>query len=158
MRELIVLVDNTSSVARVVEFAKVVYGFGVKNLVLTHVYGSAAQQGIPEAFKISLKYSSSLIILPTIRDALDLFKPDHVLVIRRPSPQVKPLTDFINIDGRVMLAVDGSDQDIRVEGSNVSYVAPVKYDIGNIGQLTLALCTLMGGCLNVQHQGSTQGL
>ncbi|MFP3302098.1 MAG: hypothetical protein RXN84_06685, partial [Caldivirga sp.] len=64
----------------------------------------------------------------------------------------------INIDGRVMLAVDGSDQDIRVEGSNVSYVAPVKYDIGNIGQLTLALCTLMGGCLNVQHQGSTQGL
>jgi RecB-family nuclease len=54
MRELIVLVDNTSSVARVVEFAKVVYGFGVKNLVLTHVYGSAAQQGFRRPLRFRL--------------------------------------------------------------------------------------------------------
>lgn len=146
MRELIVLVDNVSSVARVVEFAKVVYGFGVKNLVLTHVYGSAAQQGVPEAFKIALKYSSSLVVLPTIKDAVDLFKPDNILVIRRLGPQVKPLTEFMGINGRVMLAVDGSDQDIRIEGSNVNYITPITRDIGNLGQLTIALCLLMSEC------------
>ncbi|ABW01493.1 RecB-family nuclease [Caldivirga maquilingensis] len=146
MRELIVLIDNVSSVARVVEFAKVAYGFGVKNLVLTHVYGSAAQQGVPEAFKIALKYSSSLVVLPTIKDAVDLFKPDNILVIRRPGPQVKPLTEFMNINGRVMLAVDGSDQDIRIEGSNVNYVTSITRDVGNLGQLAIALCLLMSEC------------
>lgn len=152
------LVDNISSVARITEFAKVVYGFGVKNMVLTHVYGSAAQQGVPEAFRIALKYSSSLIVLPTIKDALELLKPDHILVIRRPSAQVKSITEFINIDGRVLLVVDGSDQDIRVEGNNVDYVAPTRYDIGNLGQLALALCTLVGECANVKHKESTGGV
>ncbi|MGC8570482.1 RecB-family nuclease [Caldivirga sp.] len=146
MRELIVLIDNVSSVARAVEFAKVVYGFGIKNLVLTHVYGSAAQQGVPEAFKIALRYSSSLIVLPTIKDAVDLFKPDNILIIRRIGPQVKPLAEFISISGRIMLAVDGSDQDIRIEGNNINYITPITHDIGSLGQLTIALCFLMSKC------------
>ena len=143
--EVYVVVDNTSSIARVVEFAKVTYGFGIKNLVLTHVYGSAAQQGVPEAFKVALRYSANLIILSTIKDALSVLNPSHVIVLRRPGPQVRHISE-LKPEGRVVVIVDGSDQDIKVDAPNVAYAYAVDGDVGGIAQLAVALCILTGRC------------
>lgn len=150
MMELFVVIDNISSVSRIIEFAKVVYGFGIKNLIFTHVYGSAAQQGIPEVFKLALKYSTSLIILSTLKDALELVRPDHVIAIRRPSLKAKDIRDLTGIEGKVAVIVDGSDQDIKVEWPSVHDIT-TGYDIGNVGQLAITLYLLAGGRGNARR-------
>ncbi len=82
--DLIVVVNNVSSITRMLDFVRMVYGFGVKNLVLTRVYGAAAQQGVGgEAFKIAVRHSASLLVLPDALDAINLLAPDRVVVLRR---------------------------------------------------------------------------
>lgn len=52
--EIAVAVYNISSVPKMLELAKVTFGFGVKRLVLIKVFGAAAQQ-IGDLFKLAFK-------------------------------------------------------------------------------------------------------
>lgn len=143
--DIVVVVNNVSSVTRLLDFVKMIYGFGVRNLVLTRVYGAAAQQGIGEAFKVALKYSSSLLVLPDVSDAINLLVPDKIIVLKRRGEASTDLMSAVEGAGKIMIIVDGSDQETRAPNSIAAY--STQFNVGGLAMLAIGLDKLMQ-CLN----------
>ncbi len=144
--EIIPVVHNVSSVPRMVEYARIAIGFGFKTVVYSRVFGSAAQQGIGEVFKMALRHNSSILILPDIGDVIELLKPDTALFIARPG---KGATRFSTgmIRGRTIIVANGSDmpfieEDVRGKGALV-YAEDA--DIGSLGQFAILLNDIRKG-------------
>lgn len=109
--ELIVVVSNVSSPQRLIDFAKLVYGLSNlrSSLVFTRVSGMAAQSGVPEVGKYLYRLGKPLLLLPSPQDAIDLLKPDKVLVLAKTeiSRDIEEVAD--SLKGRVALLVNGGD-------------------------------------------------
>lgn len=109
--ELIVVLNSVSSPQRLVDVARLVYSVnGLKtSLVLSRVSGMAAQTGIPEVSKYAFRKGRSLVVLPTLPDAIELLRPDRTLVLARTEAS-KDLEEIAGgLEGRVALVVNGSD-------------------------------------------------
>ncbi|CCC82420.1 RecB-family nuclease [Thermoproteus tenax] len=139
--DLAVAVYNVSSLPRLMEMAKVAYGFGVKRLVGARVFGSAAQQ-IGDLFKYALKVGGEVLIFNDLRDAYEALRPDVVIALTRPEKGVEPLGE--PPQGRTLLVVSGTDLPITPrelpQGAKLAYA--VDADIGSVGQLAVALYKL----------------
>ncbi|MFP3297190.1 MAG: RecB-family nuclease, partial [Vulcanisaeta sp.] len=121
---------------------KVSLGFGVRTIVVTKAVGSAAQQGIPEAFRLVMRVGASLIVLPDIRDAVELLKPDHIYFL---STKGEIMGD---LNGRVLLIVQASDQQFMPSELNLGrQVRVLGRDVGSTALLTLALNKILGSCI-----------
>ena len=81
MKNIIVGLHNITSSQRLIDFAKIVFNLGVEKLVITKASGTAAQVGIPEVGKLAFKVSKSLLILPDLKDSIELLKPSSVYLI-----------------------------------------------------------------------------
>lgn len=109
--ELIVVLNNVSSPQRLLDTVKVVLSAKqqeVKALVITKASGMAAQAGVPDASRVTYKQGKPLIVLPTLKDAIELLKPDDILIYAA----VEDAEDLNNITiegNRIMIVVDGSD-------------------------------------------------
>ncbi|MGC9121452.1 MAG: RecB-family nuclease [Thermogladius sp.] len=71
---------SPTSVQRVVDFVKTVYAFSQKAQVVPVIVkpiGAAAQIGIPEAFKVSVKLNKPFMVFPELGDALELLRPSE---------------------------------------------------------------------------------
>lgn len=77
---VIPVLHNTNSSQRVAEVARIAYGLGYKTLVLSRVYGPAAQVGIPEAQKLALRHNCNLIVLSDLPEVVELLRPNVILV------------------------------------------------------------------------------
>lgn len=77
---LIIGLHNVTSSQRLIDFARVVFSFDIKYLVITKVSGTAAQVGIPEVSKLAFKNNKSVIILPDLKDAVELLKPKETFL------------------------------------------------------------------------------
>lgn len=78
---LIIGLHNVTSSQRLIDFARVVFNFNVKYLVVTKVSGTAAQVGVPEVSRLAFKNNKSLIILPDLKDAIELLRPKETFLI-----------------------------------------------------------------------------
>ncbi|MEZ0290160.1 MAG: RecB-family nuclease [Sulfolobales archaeon] len=70
----------------VVEFIKVIASSVCRDLiypVITRPTGLAAQSGVPEAWRIAFKNNIPMIVLPEIRDVIEIYRPAEVLIIQR---------------------------------------------------------------------------
>ncbi|MDT7863894.1 MAG: RecB-family nuclease, partial [Vulcanisaeta sp.] len=115
---------------------------GVRTIVVTKAVGSAAQQGIPEAFRLVMRVGASLIVLPDIRDAVELLKPDHIYFL---STKGEIMGD---LNGRVLLIVQASDQQFMPSELNLGrQVRVLGRDVGSTALLTLALNKILGSCI-----------
>ncbi len=138
--EVIPVIHNVSSVPKMLEYARIAIGYGFKTVAYSRVFGAAAQQGIGEVFKMSLRHNASIIILPDISDVMDLLRPDTALFISRPGKgSVRFSADLVK--GRTIIVVNGSDlpfveEEVRGRGLLV-HVEDV--DIGSLGQFVLLL-------------------
>ncbi|MEM3541831.1 MAG: RecB-family nuclease, partial [Candidatus Methanomethylicia archaeon] len=72
VKNLIMVIHNIHSPQRLIELAKVFYGLGYTNLVISKAAGAAAQMGIPEVQKISIKTGGKLIITTNLEDAIEI--------------------------------------------------------------------------------------
>jgi len=108
---VIPVVVDVSSAQRLLDVAKTVYGYGVGLLVAAKVYGSAATNGVPEAWRLALRCKASLVVLPGLRDAVSLFNPDRVLVFSAEYGERLGLDELAEAmrGGRVMLVFGGID-------------------------------------------------
>ncbi len=108
---VIPVVVDVSSAQRLLDMAKTVYGFGVGLLVAAKVYGSAATNGVPEAWRIAMKHKASLVVLPGLRDAVSLFNPDKVIVFSYEYGDRLGLDELGGLmrGGRVMVVFGGID-------------------------------------------------
>ena len=78
---LVPVLHNVSSIQRLVDTARLVYSLGLDTFVVTKAYGAAAQHGLPEVGRIAFKMDRGFTILPDLQDAVELFKPDKVLIL-----------------------------------------------------------------------------
>jgi len=139
--ELVVAVYNISSVPKMLELAKITYGFGVKRFVLVKVFGAAAQQ-IGDLFKLAFKMGGEVLVFNDINDAVEVLKPDVIYAIGRPEKDTKPVE---KVDKRVMLLIHGADLSFSPRelppGAVLSHA--VNRDVGSAGQLAVALYRLL---------------
>jgi len=139
--EVVVGVYNINSASKMLEFAKITYGFGVKRLVLAKVFGAAAQQ-IGDLFKLAFKMGGEVLVFNDISDVVEVVKPDVVFALTRPDKDTRPVE---KVEGRVLLLVHGADLSFSPRelppGAVLSHA--VNRDIGSLGQLAVALYRLL---------------
>ena len=110
--EILIALNNVSSHQRLLDAVKVVLSSSnpcIKAFVVTRASGMAAQAGIPEATKQSYRAGKPLIVLPTLRDAVELLKPSKVLIHFESEDSVVFSEALITSENRVMFVADGSD-------------------------------------------------
>lgn len=139
--DVTVAVYNISSLPRLMEFARVTYGFGIKRLAAVRVFGSAAQQ-IGDLFKYAFKVGGEVLVFNDLKDLVEALRPDLVVALTKADKGVEPLGDLP--DGRIVIVVSGSDLPITQrelpQGAKLAYA--VEDDIGSVGQLVIALYRL----------------
>lgn len=139
---MVVAVYNVSSVPKMLELAKVTYGFGVKRFALIKVFGAAAQQ-IGDLFKLAFKMGGEVLVFNDIGDALEVLRPEVVYAIGRPDKDTRPVE---RVDKRVMLLIHGADLPFSPRElppyAVLSHAVPK--DVGSVGQLAVALYKLLG--------------
>ncbi len=81
INNVIPVIHNPASVQKLLDAVKVSLGFGIKTIIVTKAVGTAAQQGVPEAFRLVLRSGATLIVLPDIKDAIELLHPDSILFL-----------------------------------------------------------------------------
>lgn len=142
--EITVAVYNIGSVPKMLEFARLTYGFGVRRLVLAKVFGAAAQQ-IGDVFKLAFRVGGQVIVLNDLNEAVELLKPEAVYALTRPDAEVRPLPT--PLDGHVMLVAHGADLAFspRELPPQAVLTYAVDRDVGAIGQLAVALVRLLRG-------------
>lgn len=144
---IVPLLHNVSSVQRLVDMARLVYNLDLELLVATKVYGAAAQSGVPEVMRLAFKNNRGFIVLPDISDALDLFKPDVVLVVTLDHAEelIDPLNPPI-YKGRVLIAFNGGEPDFSASEARIGkpiYIKGVSRKLGAIAEASIILYSLL---------------
>ncbi|MCS7097290.1 MAG: RecB-family nuclease [Candidatus Methanomethylicia archaeon] len=146
MKNIIMVIHNIHSPQRLIELTKVFYGLGFKNLVVSKATGAASQIGIPEVQKISIKTGGRLIITSDLNDAIDLIKPNSIL-LAVPKPYGKSIYNPEEVAKRiiegllVMIVIGGLEPGLTIK--ELTYGEPVYIDIeGDVGCVGLATIIL----------------
>lgn len=79
MPEIIPVLHNVNSPNKLEEFVSVCISLGYKTIIISKPTGSAAQVGIPEAFKLAVKTGTKLVIVPDLKDIKELFQGEFIL-------------------------------------------------------------------------------
>ena len=145
--EIIPVLHNVSSVQRLVDSARIAYALDYKTFIATKVYGGAAQSGVGEAMRLALKLNRSFIVLPDLKDAIDLFTPERVLLVTHAYAKrlVRPDTDFLGEAaslGRILLVVSGTEPEFspgELKLGEPLYLEGVNQRLGPAGELSLLL-------------------
>ncbi len=116
---VIPVIHNVSSYQRLNDMARLVYALGLDVLVATKVYGGAAQSGVPEVTRMALKHGKSFVALPDLPDAVEVLKPDRVVIVSREhAAQTIDPGDLAVSEGTVMIVFNGGEPDFtRAEAS-----------------------------------------
>ncbi len=86
MIEVFIGINNVSSPQRLVDAVKATlayndnYGLQVKGMVVTKASGMAVQAGVPDASRVAYREGKTLILLPTLKDAIELLKPEVTIL------------------------------------------------------------------------------
>ncbi|GAB6947042.1 RecB-family nuclease [Vulcanisaeta sp. JCM 16161] len=143
INNVIPVIHNPASVQKLLDAVKVSLGFGIKTIIVTKAVGTAAQQGVPEAFRLVLRSGATLIVLPDIKDAIELLHPDSILFLSTRGDSMGN-----EVKGRTLLVIQASDQPfMQSELSLGRQVKVVGRDVGSTALLTLALNKLLGQCI-----------
>ena len=144
LNNLVIVLHNVTSVHRVIEVCKIVFGFGIKNFILSKVSGAAAQQGIPEVFKIGMKYNANIAVLPDLKDVTELLKPirTYLLTFEQCNFKLQDLIQEIKelSSGNVLLVINGLDTTFTPKESELGKLTQViDRNIPSTGLLTITL-------------------
>ncbi len=103
----ILVLNNTSSPSRVIDFIKVGATMGYERFALTKIYGAAAQSGVPEAFKYSYKNGLSLLVFQSLEDFVETVAPDKLLLFAGSGRNLGDIE--VSKGDRLALVFDGSE-------------------------------------------------
>jgi len=108
---VVICIHNVASPQRLIDLAKVVFSLGDMNVLVTsRVTGMAAQTGVPEVMRYAYKLRKSFLVFPSLQDAIDLLKPDEVLLlVPEGFPEAESLISKVTQDKRLLLVISGSE-------------------------------------------------
>lgn len=150
MKNLVMVIHNIHSPQRLIELAKVFYGLGYSNLVISKAAGAAAQIGIPEVQKISIKTGGKLIITMDLEDAIELIKPNIILLavhkpygktVYKPEEVAKKMIEGLT----VMIVIGGLEPGLTSKELSLGesiYIDDIESDIGCVGLATIIIYEL----------------
>ena len=150
-KNVYVVLHNVHSISKVAETAQVVYGLGFSNFIVSRAEGSAAQTGVPDANRFAVKMKSSFMVMPDLRDVLEVLGVETPLIITSPvltkeRVNFDTLAKRVKSGERIVIALSGSNSSFsRKEmdmGECVSLEARV--DIGPAGTAAVILHGLLG--------------
>lgn len=149
LKNIYVVLHNVHSASKTVETAQVVYGLGFSNFVVSKAEGSAAQAGVPDANRLAMKMKQNFMVLPDIKDVLEVLDIERPLLITSPV-LTKERLDFdqlaeqVKSGERIAIILSGSNSSFsRKEmdlGESLSLDARV--DIGPSGTAAIILYSL----------------
>jgi SpoU rRNA methylase family enzyme len=116
-KNVYVILHNVHSSSKTVETAQVVYGLGFSNFVVSKAEGSAAQAGVPDANRLAMRMKKNFMVLPDLKDVLEVLNIQQPLLITSPV-LTKERLDFNNLAERVNT---GERIAIMLSGSNSSF-------------------------------------
>ncbi len=146
MKNIIVCLHNITSSQRLIDFAKIVFNLGVDKLVITKASGTAAQVGIPEVGKLAFKLGKSLLILPDLKDSLELLKPSSVYLISSNAKDEINIDNMKNNSDPILITFSGIESGFtKIEQSLGSYVKIPKLsgDLGPEAEAAILLYMLL---------------
>jgi SpoU rRNA methylase family enzyme len=149
LKNIYVVLHNVHSASKIVETAQVVYGLGLSNFVVSKAEGSAAQAGVPDANRLAMKMKKNFMVLPDLKDVLEVLSIEHPLLVTSPVLTRERL-DFDQLSER---AKSGERIAIMLSGSNSSFsrkemdlgecrCLDARVDIGPSGTAAIVLYTL----------------
>jgi SpoU rRNA methylase family enzyme len=133
-------------VGKVVETAQVVYGLGFSNYVVSKAEGSAAQTGVPEANRIAMKMKGSFMILPDLRDVLELLEVETPVMITSPvltkdRVDISNLAERTKSGERLIIVLSGSTSSFSRKEMDMGqcFSLEARVDIGPAGTASVIL-------------------
>mgnify|MGYP006291282163 CR=1 FL=1 len=141
-----VVLHNVHAVSKVIETAQVVYGLGFKNFVVSRAAGSAAQTGVPDANRLSMKMKRNFMVLPDLDDVKELLDTEQPLLV--PSPvltkerlDLESLSTDIKSGKKAVIVVSGSNSSFsrREMDMGVCRSLHADVDIGPAGTIAVIL-------------------
>jgi len=130
IKNIYVILHNVHSASKTVETAQVVYGLGFSNFVVSKAEGSAAQAGVPDANRLAMRMKQNFMVLPDIKDVLEVLNIKQPLLITSPV-----LTkERLDLDQLAEQAKTGERIAIVLSGSNSSF-SRKEMDLGEIRSL-----------------------
>ncbi|AEM38880.1 protein of unknown function DUF2122 [Pyrolobus fumarii 1A] len=143
---VIPVVHDVSSAQRLIDMARTVYGLGYRVLVATRVYGAAAQNGVPEAMRIALRLGRSFVTLPELRDAVELFTPNTIIVVSKDYGEPMTIDEIAGLaKDKTMIVFGGGDPGITKQDIAVGrpvYIKGVEGRLSPVAEAALILYAL----------------
>lgn len=117
LKNVYVVLHNVHSASKTIETAQVVYGLGFPNFVVSKAEGSSAQSGVPDANRLAIRMKNNFMVLPDLKDVLEVLKIDYSLLVTSPK-LVKEHVDLNQLSERCQ---SGDRIAIILSGSNSSF-------------------------------------
>lgn len=124
MSEVYVALYAPSSVQKLLEFVKTVYASPLLVPVIIKPYGAAAQVGVPEAYKLSYRLGKPLILLPEIKDLVDVLTCKQVYYLEESGALVSLSSIIKEGEKKAIIISSGEQEPSPRELSVVSTVWP----------------------------------
>ena len=107
------VIHNIHNVQRLMDISRMFLGLNVikdKLLVISKATGPAALDGVPEVHKLAYKLNCRVMIVPDIKDLLELIRYDRVyLIVTSEGVDVSRLVEEIKEGKNVVVVVSGQD-------------------------------------------------
>lgn len=138
---MIVVYHDVHSVAKLQEIARIVFAYdNVDLFVISRPQGSAAQTGVPEIHLAAAKKGKRILIVPDLKDAVDVLKPERVFIItRKAEKEFNPE----EVGEKDMIVIAGTEPDATkfdIDGLEARKVSPE--GMGDVGYVATVLCRL----------------
>ncbi|RUM47880.1 MAG: recombinase RecB [Hyperthermus sp.] len=143
--DLIVVLHDVSSAQRLIDMARLVYGMGFKYFIASKVYGAAASSGVPEASRLALRLGRFFSVLPSVREAVEIFEPSMTLIVSYEHGEplsLEEVGELIERERKVLLVLGGIEpgpgKDVVGLGKPI-YIRGVESRIGAVAEAALIL-------------------
>ena len=138
---MIVVYHDVHSVAKLQEVARIVFAHeGVDTFVISRPQGTAAQTGVPEVHLAAAKKGKKILVVPDLKDAVEVLRPRKVFVITR---KAEKEFDPKEVRPEDMVVVAGTEPDATkfdIDGWEPRKVTPE--GMGDVGYVATVLCML----------------
>jgi SpoU rRNA methylase family enzyme len=149
LKNIYVVLHNVHSASKTIETAQVVYGLGFSNFVVSKAEGSAAQAGVPDANRLAMKMKQNFMVLPDLKDVLEVLNIEHPLLITSPvltkeRLDLKQLHERAKTGERIVIMLSGSNSSFSRKEMDLGECRSLdaRVDIGPSGTAAIILYAL----------------
>jgi SpoU rRNA methylase family enzyme len=149
LKNIYVVLHNVHSASKTIETAQVVYGLGFSNFVVSKAEGSAAQAGVPDANRLAMKMKQNFMVLPDLKDVLEVLSIESPLLIVSPvltkeRLDLDQLSELTKSGERVVIVLSGSNSSFSRKEMDLGECRSLdaRVDIGPAGTAAILLYAL----------------